>query len=66
MELKQLHEEMLRTFNEHKSTVDQRIEEIKKNGVAHPDTETKLDKMSDAMSNLQKQMDELADRKSVV
>lgn len=60
MELKQLHEEMLRTFNEHKSTVDQRIEEIKKNGVAHPDTETKLDKMSDAMSNLQKQMDELA------
>lgn len=60
MELKELHAEMLRTFNEHKQTVDQRIEEIKKNGVAHPDTETKLDKMSDAMSNMQKQMDELA------
>lgn len=59
MELKQLHEEMLRTFNEHKSAVDQRIEEIKKHGVAHPDTETKLGKMSDAMSELQKQIDEL-------
>lgn len=60
MELKQLHEEMLRTHNEFKSNVERELSEIKSKGVAHPDTTSALEKMSDRMSELQKQMDELA------
>lgn len=60
MELKQLHEEMLRTHNEFKTTVERELSEIKTKGVAHPDTTAALEKMNNRMSELQKHMDALA------
>lgn len=53
MELKQLHEEMLRTHNEFKQRTEQELAEVKKYGAATLETKTALEKMNAAMSDLE-------------
>lgn len=60
MELKQLHEEMLKTHNEFKSYVDRELGELKKSGVSAPETKAALDKMNEKMSEIEKQIADVA------
>lgn len=59
MEVKEIAEQIKASFEQFKSENDRRLKEIEKNGRADPLTEEKINKHSDAIGALQKQLDDV-------